>query len=132
MALDGETSTMKLDHRLREGQSEPGTLMLAVVSRARAVKGLDHQRNFLRSHPDTGVADPNSQPDIVCITEYHNVPPRGGKLNCIAQNINKYLFELDRIAVQYRPTRWRPVHVDLDLGRFRRSAKHHEALIKQD
>ena len=101
---------MKLDDSLSKRQSESGTLMFAIVGRGRAVKRLHHQRNFLGPHPNTGVADPNSQPDVFGLTGDGNLSARRGKLDRIAENVDKYLFELDRITIQYWPSRWRSIY----------------------
>src|SRR5215469_9265632 len=122
---------MKLDYRLRKRQSEPGTLMFAVVSRARAVKRLDHQRDFLGPHPDTGVADANLQRGIVKLGGDGYPAGRGGELDRIAEKVHKDLFELDRIALQFGPGRWSPVDDDLDLGRLGHRTQHHKALCEQ-
>ena len=122
---------MKLDHRLGKRQSEPGTLMLGIISRGRAIEGLHYQRNFLGPHADAGVGDPNSQPDVVDLAGYGNPPARGGELDGIAEEVDKYLFELDRIPLQYRPSRRGSVDGYRDLGRFCRWAQHHEALGEQ-
>src|SRR5262249_11370275 len=83
-------------------------------------------------HSDTSVADQDSQPAIVGRTGYGNLSVCRGKLDRIAENVDKYLLELDRITVQYRPSRWRSFYRDLDLGRFCRRAQHHKALVEQD
>src|SRR6516165_9456000 len=122
---------MKLDHRLGKRQSKPGTLMFAVVSRARAVKRLDHQRNFLGPHADTSVADANSQPRIVELTGDGYPAAGGGELDRIADEVDKYLLEFDRIGFQYRPSRWRSLDEELDLGRLGHRTQHCKALAEQ-
>src|SRR5271166_456474 len=105
--------------------------MLGIIGRGRAIKRLHHQRDFLGPHADAGVANPNSQRDVVGLTGYGNLPARGGELDRIAEKIDKHLLELDRITSQYGPSRWDAVDHDLDFGGSRRRAQHHEALSEQ-
>src|SRR5262249_18452041 len=83
-------------------------------------------------HSDAGVVDSHSEPAIVGLTRYGNLPARGGKFDRIAENVDKNLFELDRITVQFRPSRWRSVYRDLDFGRFSRRTQHDKAFVEQD
>jgi len=76
---------MKLDYCLRKRQSQPGTLMLGVIGRGRAIKRLHYQRDFLGPHADAGVANPNSQRDVVDLFGYGNLTAGGGELDRIAE-----------------------------------------------
>ena len=96
---------MKLDHRLRKRQSEPGTLMFGIIGRGRAIKRLHYQRYFLGPHADTGVANPNSQRVVVDLTGYGDLPSCVGELDRIAEKVDKYLLELDWIALQFGSSR---------------------------
>src|SRR6516225_3315101 len=122
---------MKLDHCLRKRQSEPGALMLGIIGRGSTIKRLHYQRDFLGPHADAGVADPNSQESVGNLTGDSNLAARGGELDRIAEKVDKYLFELDRITSQYGPSRWGSGYDHLDLGCFCRWAQHHKTLGEQ-
>src|SRR6267154_3609856 len=60
------------------------------------------------------------------------MPAWGRELDCIADQVDEHLFQLDRITIEHWPGRWIPADDDLDLGGFCGQTQHHQALVEKN
>src|SRR5438046_2322706 len=96
---------MKLCHRFGKRQSQSGARMLGIIGRAGSVERLHDQWDILRLHADPSVADPEPQPRLADLTRNGDLAARRRKLDRVADQVDEYLFELERIGLEDRPGR---------------------------
>ena len=114
---------------LAKGSPEPGALMLAVENRIDPVEGLHYERDILGADPYSGVTDANSQRRLIDLARYVYPPPRRREFDRVADQIDKHLFQLDRVAFEHRPGRPGPIDDDLDLGCFCGRSQHRQLSV---
>src|SRR6185503_1618447 len=95
---------------------EPRALMLAVENRIDPIKRLQHQRNILGTNAHSGISDADAQTRRLNPARDGNAPARGGEFYAVADQVDEYLLQLDRIGVEHWPGRWVPFDDHLDLG----------------
>ena len=96
-ALDPDSTAVHLHQLLRDGQPEPGSLVLAADAAVALLKAFEDPLHVVRRDADAGIAHADQQLGALTLGRHPNAAGLG-EFDRVAQQVQQHLLELGAIG----------------------------------